>query len=227
MTFLNPVMLRARFHFLPALAVAMLALALAGCGNSYEWNQKVTVVVETPQGERSGSSVMHVTWSGGVPFIVGDARGGGYKLRGEAPAVDLGGGRYLFALLRGMEGLLHEVFVGGRGGMADARSSIAGATGRQDVPARLYPMLVTFANVSNPTSVRRVDHDDLAAAFGLGYSLKAITLEITKDPVTAGPLEKLLGWLGPHPEPKLGPATGGTTNIPFYRMVSHGDFIRR
>lgn len=183
----------ARFRFLSVLAVAM--LALAGCGNSYEWNQKVTVTVETPQGERSGSSVMHVEWSGGVPFIVGDARGGGYKLRGEAPTVDLGGGRYLFALLRGMEGLPYEIFAGGRGGMANARRTITGADQPQDVPARLHPMLVTFANINDPASVRRVDPDDLAATFGPGYALKAITLETTKEPVTAGVVESVLAWL--------------------------------
>lgn len=223
----------ARFRFLPVLAVAMLSVALAGCGNSYEWNQKVTVTIETPQGERSGSSVMHVEWSGGVPFIVGDASGGGYKLRGEAPAVDLGGGRYLFTLLPGIESLPFEIFAGGRGGMADARRSITGAVGRQDVPARLYPMLVTFANVNDPTSVRRVDPADLAAAFGPGYALKAITLEITKEPVTAGRVENLFSWLSwPKINPSMNEGRSETLRYPNasprgYGTVTVLDFIRR
>lgn len=46
-----------------------------------------------------------------------------------------------------------------------------------------------------------------------------MTLEVTGDPVTEGRVESLLGWLGP--------ATGGTADIPFNRMVEMGDFIRR
>lgn len=156
----------ARFRFLPVLAVAMLAVVLAGCGNSYEWNQKVTVTIETPQGERSGSSVMLARYDAGIPFIVGDARGGGFRLQGEAPTVDLGGGRYLFATLAGMARLPFEVLAGGRGGVANARRTIMRTKGSQDVPARLYPMLVTFANLSDPASVRRIDPDDLDAALG-------------------------------------------------------------
>ena len=38
----------------------------------------------------------------------------------------------------------------------------------------------------DPKSVKPVDPDDLAAAFGEGVSLKDITVEITDDPVTWG-----------------------------------------
>jgi len=331
----------ARFRLLPVLVVAMLALALAGCGNSYEWNQKVTVVIETPQGQRSGSSVMHARWNAGIPFIVGDARGGGFRLQGEAPAVDLGGGRYLFALLRGMARLPYEVFAEGQGGVANARRVITGKMGPQDVPARLYPMLVTFANINDPASARRVDPDDLDGAFGCRgnatgrvdapwraagkthaqwikdetwrlanerasaqagitgkaaaaleeyyriarpsygpnpaekqrleelshyftreqrqqwsaarkslletipdtlptveafmaarggstcYRIKHITLEITKEPVTVGTIDGLLGWIGPHPEPRLQRGDGRTSDVPFAMRVNHGDFITR
>jgi hypothetical protein len=75
--------------------------------------------------------------------------------------------------------------------------------------------------------VRRVDPNDLAASFGPGYRLNAITMTITDEPVTEGKVETVLGWLGKYPEPKLSPATGRTTDIPFSRKVSHGDFIRR
>lgn len=54
-----------------------------------------------------------------------------------------------------------------------------------------YPMLVTFGDLGDPTSVARVDPDDLAASFGEGVSLKRVTVELTDDPVTKGIEERL------------------------------------
>ena len=56
-------------------------------------------------------------------------------------------------------------------------------------------MLVTFNDITNPTTVRRVDPYDLASVFGPGYVLKAITLEITDEKVTEGRVESVLAWL--------------------------------
>ena len=91
------------------------------------------------------------------------------------------------------------------------------------LPRANWPLMVTFDDVADPRTVRRVDPDNLAATFGPGVELRAVT----GDPVTEGRVESLLGWLGPYPEPRLGPATGGTADIPFYRMVEMGDFMRR
>jgi hypothetical protein len=44
-----------------------------------------------------------------------------------------------------------------------------------------YPLLVTFKENDDPKSVRRVNPDDLAAVFGAGHSLGAITMEITDE----------------------------------------------
>ena len=57
-----------------------------------------------------------------------------------------------------------------------------------------YPMLVAFGDEADPTSVARVDPDDLAASFGEGVTLKRITVALTNDPVTTG-IEERLGWL--------------------------------
>jgi hypothetical protein len=46
--------------------------------------------------------------------------------------------------------------------------------------------------------------------------------------VTDGRLEGVLVWLGPYPEPALGPWKGETVaEAPFYLRVHMGDFIRR
>jgi hypothetical protein len=66
---------------------------------TYAWNQKLTVTVSTPRGEVSGSSVVAVSWT--ENFFSGGWGGALYHLtlQGDATAVDLGGGQFLFALL--------------------------------------------------------------------------------------------------------------------------------
>lgn len=79
------------------LGIAAFALGIVAWHNypqTWSWNQKLTLVVSTPDGERSGSAVTKIVWQernsvGNFP--------GSYK--GEATVVDLGNGRYLFALL--------------------------------------------------------------------------------------------------------------------------------
>jgi hypothetical protein len=88
-------------------------------------------------------------------------------------------------------------------------------------------MLVTFDDISKPETVREVEPEDLAAVFGEGVRLKAVTLEITRGAVTQGRVEGALGWLGSYPEPHLIPGDGRSRDIPFGMTVSHGDFIRR
>ncbi len=139
------------------------------------------------------------------------------KLRGEAVAVDLSGGRTLFAILRGGDGqsgmaeLMPERLFGdiGRASrgeetqfspdrVADLRDIAPreGETATLDCATQSgwCPMLVTFADRSDPTIVRQVYPSNLAVTFGPGVRLKAITVEITDDPVTSG-IEKRLRWL--------------------------------
>ena len=104
---------------------------------------------------------------------------------------------------------------------------IPGQTEPLRLTGDLIPMLATFDDITKPETVRKVDPEDLEAVFGEGVRLKAVTLEVTKEAVTEGRVEGVLGWLGPYPEPAFGPATGRTTNIPFHRLVHMGDFIRR
>jgi hypothetical protein len=54
---------------------------------------------------------------------------------------------------------------------------------------------VTFSDISDPTSVALVDPDDLAASFGAGYALEAVTVEVTQEPVTEGVVEGVLPCL--------------------------------
>lgn len=87
-----------------------------------------------------------------------------------------------------------------------------------------YPYLVTFKDIADPTSVVRVDPDDLAASFGAGYRLKAITVQVTDEPVTVGIAERL-AWLSKYPEPSLNPQHSPTDHS-VATKIKHGDFRR-
>ena len=88
---------------------AITALALASCGpqvttaadssNPPSYKSRLTATVETPQGERSGHSVIAVWWRSPSP-IFGTQGSAGFTVKGEAVAVDLPKGQTLFVLLR-------------------------------------------------------------------------------------------------------------------------------
>ncbi|MCP4188064.1 MAG: hypothetical protein GY763_10735, partial [Gammaproteobacteria bacterium] len=80
-----------------------------------------------------------------------------------------------------------------------------------------YPLLVTFTDINDPASVARVDRYDLEKHFGTGVKLKAVTLEITGEPVTRGEVEKVLGWWNNLTVP-IGGNVKRKYGDPFYRM---------
>jgi hypothetical protein len=49
---------------------------------------------------------------------------------------------------------------------------------------KFWPRMVTFGDLDDPKSVKAVNPDNLAAAFGEGVSLEGISVEITDEPVT-------------------------------------------
>lgn len=140
------------------------------------------------------------------------------RVRGEAVTVDLGKRGVLFALLRsdndvdwaGRVMLMlapddpdNEDFIDGFDDMLALEGLGPIVVPRTYPPVgaleerSAYPMMVTFGDLADPTSVEQVDSDDLAASYGDGVSLKRITVQMTDDPVTTG-IEGRLGWLAAH-----------------------------
>jgi hypothetical protein len=173
------------------------AMPLAGCwGSTYEWNQKLTLVVQTPNGDVTASSVIRASYTYGQMPMSGNDMSGGYT--GEAVVMKLGTGKYLFALLnadgtdeyhRILKTFADELPDDREGGFATI-TKLRGAR-----PVAANPMLVTFGNINDPKSVKQVWPNSFAAIFGAGYALKSITLEVTDEPVTEGVVEGVLGWL--------------------------------
>lgn len=200
----------ARRGILGLLATLGSATMLRGCGflgySSYRF--KMTVEVETPHGLKTGSSVYEVR-----AYKTRDlATGGGSSdsdLRGEALALDLPGGKTLFALLKTVNTSGHDdlaymsmrsldpAFNYNRAESAQRIASGDGLKSPAEVVPSDYPLLVTFRNVADPTSVEAVDSTKLAANFGAGVRLKRILVELAAGSVTVG-IEKKLGWLLTH-----------------------------
>jgi hypothetical protein len=177
------------------------ATLLSGCGRPHaSLRYRLTLEVQTPNGIKTGSSVLENNLYG--PSIIplpGDIGGSGNI--GEAPTVDLGSGRFLFAVRA--DPLYRRDFVSivskvlsypelklGRPdeGTMDRMKKAAESKSFAVLLRPEYPMLVTFADVKNPGSIAEVSPDNLAASFGAGYSLKRITFEAVdgKTPLTTG-----------------------------------------
>lgn len=184
--------------------VFMLGLGLTGCElmgfPEWEWRQKLMVEVATPSGPISASSVMAVKCGSSPKWAPGAGAGGmGCNVRGEAVPVEISPGEVLFALLKAAPGstnypkkvAYHVFFPNRKLTTVEERGDQLerGIQGTRMLPKKNYPLLVTFADLNNPKTVKKVDPDNLAATFGPGVSLKRITLEITDEPVTEGKID--------------------------------------
>lgn len=177
---------------------------------------RLTIVVETPEGERSGSSVTQQTIS--FPRGLSRAQGWGLteQLVGEAVVVDLGQRGILFSTFErqsilsrmggdaynaGLTPFLQENFRGEHAAKASINEQYAAylddlnrSKPKSVLQLKDVPALVRFGNLNDPTSVALVNPLDLAASFGSGVTFKGATVEITDDPITHG-IEGRLPWL--------------------------------
>ena len=188
---------------------------LAACDATPDYRYRLTVEVKTPLGLRTGSSVIEVDTDVAGARTIPSPGAVSHRIRGEAVAVDLPGGRTLFALLRSgndadwasrvMAMLAPDPSDDAEDRFQARFDNLLELEGEIALPRMwpptghlkersAYPMLVTFSDIAEPTSVAEVDPDDLAATFGEGYALRRITVELTDAPVTTG-IEERLGWL--------------------------------
>lgn len=189
------------------------AAAIFGFG-AREVRYKVTLEVEDGGRLVTGSSVW--SWTLRKPLVALASPYNG-KFQGEAVAVELSGGRTLFAVLRGADGnegamqMLPERVFGdiGRAArgerkqfssdrIADLRDIASRKGERRSLDCEgepnWCPMLVTFGDSNDPVTVRQVDPLALEKSFGPSVKLRHIIVEIVDEPVTRT-IETKLGWL--------------------------------
>lgn len=220
------------------------ALLLPGCDflgfRDWEWRQRLVLEVETPTGVVSGGSVVAVYTGTGPKWLPGEGAGGmGRTVEGEASFVEIAPGKHLFALLDSdgaAELALILFFPNSSLNTFERAERLETLRETREVSRERYtslrrrlfepyPKLVTFTDINDPASIRLVNPDDLATAFGPGIKLKRITLEITDDPVTTGGVEPVLGWMNWSRERFLA-AGGGETPLKVPgESVSRTDFV--
>jgi hypothetical protein len=171
---------------------------------------KMTVVVETPEGEKAGSAVREIAFNSG-PRILPDAGccfAGVSK--GEAVAVDLGKHGILFALISGPQDVFdafpppdHLMTLSPEG--FSYYLSLKTSEAATLLPKQ-YPTFVQFKDITDPMTVEQICERDFCDQVQrelhrkttdfsqLGISVKAITVEITQEPVT-WEIDSRLTWL--------------------------------
>lgn len=168
------------------LVVIALALCLSACKKaSTSYRYRMTVEVETPQGVRTGSSVIEVF---GDEDFAGNLH---HRVRGEGAPVTLPDGTILFALLRSPtdgEAANGYALAAFADRLPDIHTSewyereraLRDLAGVAALPRRVYPTLVRFADRSDWRSVEALDPDHL----GPGIRVRRILIEITRDRIT-------------------------------------------
>jgi hypothetical protein len=197
------------------------ALPLAGCWLfPAEWHEKLTVTIETPAGDKTGSSVR---WQKlGEDMLLDRANS---DFAGEAVVVEVATGKYLFVLLEENLPQAELIYFPGEPPLKsthklnDLKGQIV------EVPSSQYPLMATFGNLADPKSIKQVFPNDLAAAFGAGYRLKTVTLEIVDESVTSGKIDELIPWAR-----DLAGSIGKGMKLPylhFLNRVNDGSFARK
>ncbi len=180
------------------------------------WRYKMTVIVETPEGLKSGSAVREVS-AIREPKIFPEQKGGYAGLKyGEAVVVDLGERGVLFALLNGYRlgydhaaNLPFYVFPSKYGGTTPEGLKYYSTlkAGPVDISPELYPLFVHFKDSDDSKTVelvlemepctnpqisvrndysRCITKDHFAEIYGAGVRLKSVTVEMTDEEVTRG-----------------------------------------
>ena len=219
-----------------AIPLMFAALLLQACGERSEVRYRMTVEVETPQGPRTGSSVIESTMHDGPR--TGQASGIRSTLRGQAVAIDLAGGT-LFALLRSTRsgtdyhaGLLHNALNSGsanpplsrlygpdewRAERTEARTVKPAIV----LPPEDYPLFAWFRDVKDPKTIEIFDPRSPAAVLGQRIRIRRITLSVTDDKVSSN------GKRLPYTNPDTGFATWyGALAYDDRRRVGPEDFSR-
>ena len=202
---------------------------------------RLSVSVETPDGLKSASGVFAV-----FPYRGYSISGDTYT-RGDAVFVDLGGGKNLVVLMmhgdKGAEinGVNYVALRAYRAAGSNVSfANLSRMTGSAAVTGDLIPVMVTFANESDPRTARTVSPGDLAATFGAGYRLHEVSVAMVKngfwpldfggvlgEPVTRGIAAKLPWWDGTEAPAAAALQAAGLTGAATTSFDSRSAFTRK
>ena len=144
---------------------------------------RLTLEVETPEGIKSGSSILSVHPDRGY------SRHGHTTARGDAVFLDFGGGKNLVGLLAhidkkiDLDGINYVALraYNAAGGKRVSFNEMSKMQGVVPVTGELIPLLATFTDPANPATMRTVPPDHLDAVLVNGFRLKGVSAEIVPN----------------------------------------------
>jgi hypothetical protein len=159
---------------------------------TYSHRYRLTLEVETPDGLKTGSSVIEPSARAQPPILVNTPSVTG--LKGDAVFVDLGKVGSLLGLLavgKEIQAPYGPVYLAIKAfGVPNCKEpfcqwrEIAHISGARDLPPDLLPALVTLSSNGDPKSARFLQPGELETVLGPGYRLKRAWIELTQEPVT-------------------------------------------
>lgn len=209
-------------------------LFLAACSQDFGWHQKLTMVIDTPDGPIVASAVqrMHVTYYPKWMRINGTSRL--VELTGESPVADLGSGRIVLTILD-TDFRMEKMFLD-LGQRPEIFARIEDQVGQppRTIRPKFYmplPPFVSFTDISDPSTAFNFRSEDFPKVFGPGYALREMTLEITDEPVTIGTVERMLGLSFFQLHARLRKqwntdVIAGTASPSYFESIGRSDFIR-
>lgn len=178
------------------------ATMLGGCSALFRpsYRVRMTVVVDTPAGQRSGSSVLEISASRLVQgFRWLGAESAGASFRGEAAVVELADGPIFMLISGSLKTPITAAFE--KFSDPDGFIEAVAKLGRRDqvgrraiLPPKDYTKFVRFRNIADPSSVEELNLENLHQNLGNNASLKEVTLQITNERVQEK-IIKILPWL--------------------------------
>jgi hypothetical protein len=206
---------------------------------------KLTAEVMTPDGLKTGSSVIEVSYSHNADW--GGGESADLKMSGEAVYVDLGQGKNVFVTLKSQESgrelsldRNYAPFKGALDGFAlplkafglqwnfgqerdlCAASRLIPLSDRFEVLFENLPTLVTFDSLDNPNSVSVIQPNEVTL-LGQGISLKRVTVARSEEQML-DIINGVLPWLESK-RPKDG-SIFWSRNIPLIDRLHYGSFKR-
>jgi hypothetical protein len=209
------------FRFIIVAVVALLGSA-AIYNNLPDHRYRLTIEIDTPNGVKSGSSVIEV-YVGDVRWGLPEAKGLRSRINGEAVFVDLGSGRNVIGILahggaaersERMNFLVLEAYASH--GRKIQWFEMKNMNGVVDLNGDLVPTLVSFSNINDPRTAHviyaterievrdeqgrflrnepKIVVDDVATVLGPGYLFKRAYVEVTRDKKTST-IEGRLPWI--------------------------------
>lgn len=174
--------------------------------NDITFRYKITINIDTPDGEKSASAVREVyikpVRKGALPQAVGTKR-----VKGEAVIIPVDSSnsspKIIFAIMdeSGSNDDLIKAF-----GMTQGGHSPSGIEKIRDIPIgtshaldnAYWPQFVTFTDINDPKTVTLVDPNDLSPYFGEGAKVSDITITMTDEDVTKRRVKEYLPWLSEY-----------------------------